>query len=175
MRFAGILLAVLWSCLLTVGVSASSFGLNPYKVDVQVEAGQSTEVVFTVSGFSGIVEVNVEDLPIKIDTESFEVFDGSRINLTIRCDADIAPKLYTGKLVFLTKSGDSGQSGIKIPCSLTVNRSSLADNSVDSLDSAEQVGVEQTLDVNRTIGFVGLWVLILVFAVIVYKAFRRTE
>ena len=172
MKFVGILLAVLWSCLLTVSVSASSFGLNPYKVDVQVEAGQSTEVAFTVSGFSGIVEVSVEDLPIKIDTESFEVFDGSRINLTIRCDSDTVPKLYTGKLVFLTKSGDSGQSGIKIPCSLTVNRSQTANNL--ALDSVEQESVEQTVDVNRTIGFVGLWVLILVFAVIVYKAFRRT-
>ena len=112
---------VLILCLITVNVYASSFGLSPYSVNTQLTAGQSTDVAFTVSGFAGVVEISVEDLPIAITPKAIDVQDGSRINLTLNCSADVPSGEHRGTLVFLAKSGGSVQSGIRIPCIITVN------------------------------------------------------
>lgn len=113
-------LLVLLVCLIPMSVYAAGFGISPYRVDLEVETGQSVDVTFTISGFSGVIEVNSENLPVEITPKAIEVFDGSKINLKLSCDKNITPSLYNGKLVFLAKGGGSVQSGIKVPCNLTV-------------------------------------------------------
>jgi hypothetical protein len=116
-------LLVLLVCLIPTTVYGAGFGISPYKVDAQVDTGQSVDLVFTVSGFNGAIEVSSENLPIEINPKTVEVSDGSKINLKLSCGKNITPSLYSGKLVFLAKGGSSVQSGIKVPCNLTVKGS----------------------------------------------------
>ena len=118
--FLTFILALLF-CFVTVNVYAGNFGLSPYVVNTQVIAGQSTDVSFTVSGFNGVVEISSEALPAAISPRAVDVYDGSRINLTLSCSSDVSSGEHHGTLVFLAKSGNSVQSGIRVPCTLVVN------------------------------------------------------
>jgi hypothetical protein len=158
MRIVGLLL-VLLVCLIPVGVYAAGFGISPYKVDTQVEVGQSTDVSFTVSGFSGTIEVNSENLPVEIIPKTVEVLDSSKINLKLSCDKNTTPSLYSGKLVFLAKSGDSVQSGIKVLCNLTVTGDTIVE--------------EQTANPTMLIIWVGFLVALLIGIVYLTYRFRN--
>lgn len=121
MRFILTLLLSFMLCLITASAYAASFALSPYIVDTQITAGQSADLVFMASGFTGVVEISVENMPVDITPKAVDVRDGAQIRLKLLCSPDVASGTHKGTIVFLAKSGNSVQSGIRIPCTLTVN------------------------------------------------------
>jgi hypothetical protein len=156
MKFIFLPLLVLVFLLTTVGIFASSFGVSPYMVNPQVEKGSSTDLKFTVIGYNGLVEITSEDMPVTISPKSVNVVDGLPITVTVKCNDDAIPGLYNGKLVFLAKSGDSVQSGIKVLCNLTVTGDTIVE--------------EQTANPTMLIIWVGFLIALLIG--IVYLTYR---
>lgn len=121
---AGFLGVMLMSLVCFVPVSAGSFGLSPASVAVILNSGESKVLQFKVVGYSGLVVVNSENMPVTITPSSFNAVAGSSVPITIKCNSDAVSGSYSGKIVFLAKSGGNVQSGIKALCNLTVNGSS---------------------------------------------------
>ena len=110
-------------CLVAIPAQAASFGLSPAMVDYQIAKGSSKTMEFTVVGYSGVVEISSESMPVSVSPASVSAVAGSKISVTIKCNDDAADGLYEGKIVFLAKSGNSVMSGIKVRCNLTVGNS----------------------------------------------------
>lgn len=166
MKLVCFLLIVLLSCFVSASVFAAGFGISPYKVDAQIDTGQSVDLAFTVSGFNGTIEVGSENLPVEIAPKTVEVSDGSKINLKLSCGKNITPSLYSGKLIFLAKGGSSVQSGIKVPCNLTVK----------GVPNAIAVVVEETEQPkNPTMLIVWIGFLIVLLIGIIYLSRRLRD
>lgn len=157
MKIVGLLL-VLISFLVPVSVYAAGFGLSPYIVDTEIEQGKPINLPFTVKGFNGILDISAENLPVEITPQSMIVSDGSNIVVTLICNLATENE-YNGKLVFLAK-GEGVQSGIKVPCHLTIK----------GLSSTQ---TEQTD--NNLLKFAGILVGIILMAVFVWWKFMRSD
>lgn len=167
MKFITALMLSLFFCLITASVFAGSFGLSPYMVNTQIVAGQSVNLQFTVSGFSGVVEISAENMPVEISPKAIDVVDGSVINLKLICSSDVASGQHNGMLVFLAKSGSSVQSGIRVPCVLTVN--GFSNNPGPSFDGV----VGQIDDSRKTIIVAVGFVLVLLLIVGIVYLIRK--
>jgi hypothetical protein len=119
----GFLLALVL-CSVAIPTQAASFGLSPAMVDYQITKGSSKTMEFTVVGYSGTVDISVENMPVSVSPASISAVAGSKITVTIKCNDDAVDGLYEGKIVFLAKNGNSVMSGIKVRCNLTVGNSS---------------------------------------------------
>jgi hypothetical protein len=120
MKSIAYLLLVLLCFFISTPVSAGSFGISPVMANIQIEKGAFADLKFTIIGYSGLVEISSENMPVTISPKSVNAVDSLPITVTVKCNDDAIPGLYNGKLVFLAKSGNSVQSGIKVLCNLTV-------------------------------------------------------
>jgi hypothetical protein len=110
--------------LVSVPVDASSFGLSPAVINVQFYRGNSSTFYFTVSSYSGLVEISSEGMPVTVSPSSVTVVAGTPISVIVGCNSDAISGVYDGRIKFLAKSGDNVLSGINVICNLTVLGSS---------------------------------------------------
>jgi hypothetical protein len=155
------LLLLVGVLLLLVGmpVYANSFGITPSKVSTQLGVGQSADLKFTITGYNGLVEVYPENMPVTIFPTTFNVIDSSLVTVSVKCNNDAVSRNYDGRIVFLAKSGDSVQSGIKTICNLTV--------------TGDTITEEQTTNPTMLIIWVGFLVSLLIGIVYLTYRFRN--
>lgn len=120
MKIAIGLLLVCLLCLIAVPVGASSFGLSPAIISIQFHRGNSSTFYFTVSSYSGLVEISSEGMPVTVTPSSVNVIAGSPIAVIVGCNSDAISGIYDGRIKFLAKSGGNVLAGINVICNLTV-------------------------------------------------------
>jgi hypothetical protein len=125
MKSAFGLLIVCIFCLMAVPVDASSFGLSPASVSANVSSGASKSFQFTVSSYSGLVEISTEGMPTTVSPTSLTVVAGTPITVTITCNGGATAGTYDGRIKFIAKSGSNVLAGINVICNLVVSGASV--------------------------------------------------
>jgi hypothetical protein len=115
----GLLIACLF-CFMSVPVEASSFGISPAVISVKAIQGGSSTFFFTVSSYTGLVEITSEGMPVTISPSSVNAVAGTPISVVISCNSNANPGTYDGRIKFLAKSGNSVLAGINVICNLIV-------------------------------------------------------
>ncbi len=142
-RIIALLTAVTLLVLCAAPVLAAGLGISPPTVEFDVLANGSTEVEFLVYGFTGDLEISLEDIPLKVEPTLVSVAEeeeGTRIVLVFYGDSSLGSQVYEGKIRFLAKTGGTVAMGIKVRA--TVNHLSPRQPPVE--EEEEEV-VESTL------------------------------
>jgi hypothetical protein len=130
MKIFTALLIAFFLCLIPSTVQATSFGISPAMIDARVSHGGSSSLSFTVVGYTGTVEISVENMPVTLSQTIFNTVAGSKIVIIMKCQDSAIIGMHDGKIVFLAKSGNSVMSGVKVKCNLNVDN--LSPNYADS-------------------------------------------
>lgn len=116
-RIASLLIAVALMALCTVPVLAAGLGISPPTVEFDVLANGSTEVEFLAYGFTGDLEISLEDIPLRVEPTLVSVIaeeGGSEVVLTFYGDGSLGSQVYEGKIRFLAMTGGTVAMGIKV-------------------------------------------------------------
>lgn len=120
--FLSLLIGLLCWSSIVISAQAASFGLSPAMIDLKMTPGSSQDLKFTVIGYTGKVDISLENMSAVslVSSSSVQAISGSDITVTVKCRNDALLGTYNGRMVFLAKSGSSVQSGIKVVCNLIV-------------------------------------------------------
>jgi hypothetical protein len=143
-----ILIGLLLACfisLISIPVNASSFGLSPAIVGTTLGGGASKTFQFTVSSYSGLVEISSEGMPVTVTPLSITVVDGVPITITVRCNDGAGTGTYDGRIKFLAKSGSSVLAGINVICNLVVSGGNSINLTTNVTDNSSTIGLTTTV------------------------------
>jgi len=103
--------------LLYTPVLAAGLGISPSSVEFDVPADGSTQVEFTITNFSGELQISLEDIPLRVEPTTVPVTasaGGTKIVLTFYGDESLGSEVFNGKIRFLAMTGGSVAMGIKV-------------------------------------------------------------
>lgn len=121
-KFAVLLITiVLLLFSITTPLFAASLSISPPVVAFDVFANGSATVEFIVYGFTGNLEISLEDIPLKVEPITIPVKDigsGTKIVLNFYGDKSLGNQVYNGKIRFLAMTGGSVAMGIKVKATI---------------------------------------------------------
>jgi len=121
-RFIGLLIAVTLMGLWTAPVLAAGLNISPPTVEFDVPADGSSRVEFLVYGFTGDLQISLENIPLRVEPTTVPVTakeGGTRVVLTFYGDESLGSKIYQGKIRFRALTGGSVAMGIKVRATVT--------------------------------------------------------
>jgi len=121
MKFISILAAVML-LLLASPVLATSLGVSPSYTELEVPGDGSAAANFQVHYFSGDLEVNLVDIPLRVEPETFHIEPSSEpveIELTIYGNESLGSRVYDGYVRFLGMSGETVGVAVKVKAKVT--------------------------------------------------------
>jgi len=113
-----LLLATILLCM-PVSALASSFGVSPSSAELEVPKDGSATYDFTIYGIDGVVNIDLEDIPLSVNPTSVEVYDGETITVTFYGDG--TNNTYEGKIRFVAMMGEQVAAGIKVQLTVHIN------------------------------------------------------
>lgn len=115
MKRALVIIAAL-SFLMAAPVNAGSFGISPSQVELQVPTDGMAQVEFKVHNFTGDIQIDTENIPLRISPSSASVSpENDEVILTFYGNGSSTSQTYEGKILFLTTSSeDEVKMGIKV-------------------------------------------------------------
>lgn len=120
--FTVLLTVVMISVSLCVGtVTADALTIGPAEVELSVPADGSTSIVFIVRGFSGDLQISLEDIPLTIEPALVHVESTgnySLIELTVYGNESLDNGVFNGNILFLAQLEGSVTYGIKVKASV---------------------------------------------------------
>jgi len=103
--------------LYVVPVTAQSLQLSPASVEVDVPTDGSVDVQFFVFDFSGVLEIDLENIPLTVEPDKISVnatAGGTKVVLTLYGDDTLNSETYEGYIRFLARGSGMVAVGIKV-------------------------------------------------------------
>lgn len=121
-KHIGILIAVAL-LLLPIPALASSFGIGPPEIELEVPSdGSATATFYISSDFDGELQVSLVDIPLKVEPTTIPITksDNNReVKLTFYGDDSLGQQTFNGEVRFLALTGGNIASGIIIDVKIT--------------------------------------------------------
>ena len=120
-KFIGILAGIM-VVLLASAVMATSLGISPSHVELEVPGDGNATANFKVYYFSGDLRVSLVDIPLKVEPETLHIKPSSEpvdIELTIYGDESLGSQVYDGYIRFLGMSGETVAVAVKVKAEVT--------------------------------------------------------
>ena len=119
-KLIGILAVIAFTVVMATPVSASSLGISPSHIEIEVPSGGSTPVNFQVHYFTGELRVSLVDIPLELEKEVYDITsDGEEIVVTFH-DTASAPQEYNGYVKFLGLGNNTIGLSVKVAVSISV-------------------------------------------------------
>jgi len=121
MRWAPAVLAILLALLIAAPVRARTLGVSPSRIELEVPANGEASVEFRFHDFAGVVQIGVENIPLRISPSLATVSPESQtVLLTFYGDGSNTTRTYEGKILFLTVGSEDGINiGVKVRARVT--------------------------------------------------------
>ena len=116
-KLIAVLAGVILALLCAAPALAQGFSLSPAEVEFDVPIDGSATVEFLVYDFGGDFDINLEDIPLRVEPETVSVAaseEGTPIELTFYGDESLDSEVFKGKIVFLASSGGNVAFGVKV-------------------------------------------------------------